>query len=33
MSGHWQPFFMAKIPAERHGVNISDLTTDEKRVG
>ncbi|EOU8286855.1 DUF5347 domain-containing protein [Escherichia coli] len=24
-------FFMAKIPAERHGVNISDLTTDEKR--
>lgn len=23
--------FMAKIPAERHGVNISDLTTDEKR--
>ena len=22
---------MAKIPAERHGVNISDLTTDEKR--
>ena len=24
-------FYMAKIPAERHGVNISDLTTDEKR--
>lgn len=24
-------FFMAKIPAERHCVNISDLTTDEKR--
>lgn len=24
-------FFMAKIPAERHSVNISDLTTDEKR--
>lgn len=24
-------FFMAKIPAERHGVNISELTTDEKR--
>lgn len=24
-------FFMAKIPAERHGINISDLTTDEKR--
>lgn len=23
-------FFMAKIPAERHGVNISELTTDEK---
>ena len=24
-------FYMAKIPAERHSVNISDLTTDEKR--
>lgn len=24
-------FFMAKIPAERHSVNISELTTDEKR--
>ncbi|EPG4627269.1 DUF5347 domain-containing protein [Citrobacter koseri] len=24
-------FYMAKISAERHGVNISDLTTDEKR--
>ena len=24
-------FYMAKIPAERHGVNISDLTTDEKQ--
>lgn len=24
-------FFMAKIPADRHGVNINDLTTDEKR--
>lgn len=24
-------FFMAKIPAERHSVNVSDLTTDEKR--
>ncbi|CAM8566851.1 DUF5347 domain-containing protein [Enterobacter asburiae] len=24
-------FYMAKIPAERHGVNIIDLTTDEKR--
>ncbi|MFL4401197.1 DUF5347 domain-containing protein [Citrobacter portucalensis] len=24
-------FYMAKIPAERHCVNISDLTTDEKR--
>lgn len=24
-------FYMAKIPAERHGVKISDLTTDEKR--
>ncbi|EAM7976192.1 hypothetical protein XU84_22180 [Salmonella enterica] len=24
-------FYMAKITAERHSVNISDLTTDEKR--
>ncbi|MDQ9168590.1 DUF5347 family protein, partial [Citrobacter freundii] len=24
-------FFMAKIPAERHSVNVSELTTDEKR--
>ena len=24
-------FFMAKIPVERHGVKISELTTDEKR--
>ncbi|HBY3997553.1 TPA: hypothetical protein MIT45_08150 [Klebsiella pneumoniae] len=24
-------FFMANIPAERHGVKISELTTDEKR--
>jgi hypothetical protein len=24
-------FFMAKIPADRHGVHINDLTTDEKR--
>lgn len=24
-------FFMAKIPAERHSVNVNDLTTDEKR--
>ncbi len=24
-------FYMAKIPAERQSVNISDLTTDEKR--
>lgn len=24
-------FFMARIPADRHGVNISELTTDEKR--
>ena len=24
-------FFMAKIPAERHSVNVSKLTTDEKR--
>ncbi|EKR9381720.1 DUF5347 family protein [Raoultella ornithinolytica] len=24
-------FFMAKIPTERHCVNVSDLTTDEKR--
>lgn len=24
-------FFMAKIPAERHDVNVNDLTTDEKR--
>jgi len=23
--------FMAKIPAERHSVNINELTTDEKR--
>ncbi|HED3076168.1 TPA: DUF5347 domain-containing protein [Citrobacter amalonaticus] len=24
-------FYLAKIPAERHSVKISDLTTDEKR--
>ena len=24
-------FFMAKIPAERHSGNVSELTTDEKR--
>lgn len=24
-------FFMAKIPAERHSVKVSELTTDEKR--
>ena len=24
-------FFMAKIPAERHSVNINELTTDETR--
>ena len=24
-------FFMAKIPADRHNVNMNDLTTDEKR--
>ena len=24
-------FYMAKIPAERHGVHLSELTTDEKR--
>ena len=24
-------FYMAKIPAERHRVNVSELTTDEKR--
>ncbi|EMO7865278.1 DUF5347 domain-containing protein [Citrobacter amalonaticus] len=24
-------FYVAKIPAERHSVKISDLTTDEKR--
>ncbi|MEB6371401.1 hypothetical protein SB6424_03814 [Klebsiella pasteurii] len=24
-------FYMAKIPAERHSVNVSELTTDEKR--
>lgn len=24
-------FFMAKIPAERHSVNVSELTTDERR--
>lgn len=24
-------YFMAKIPADRHGININDLTTDEKR--
>ncbi|EKT4378341.1 TPA: DUF5347 domain-containing protein [Klebsiella pneumoniae] len=24
-------FFMAKIPADRHNVNMSELTTDEKR--
>lgn len=24
-------FFMAKIPADRHNVNMNELTTDEKR--
>ena len=24
-------FFMAKIPADRHSVNMNELTTDEKR--